>query len=166
MTTTTTKTLKDGTTAVEAPADLPVIRLAREFAATPAQLFRAHTDAELFVRWMGPDGSTFKIDQWDPRTGGSWRYVGVMGAEEFGFHGCFHTVREDRIVWTFTFEGMPDAVCLETFTFEELGDGRTLLRSDSLYESFEARDFMLTSMESGVVDAYAHLDRLLEAGEL
>ena len=86
-----------------------------------------------------------------------------MGTEEYGFHGCFHTVREDRIVWTFTFEGMPDAVCLETFTFEELGDGRTLLRSDSLYESFEARDFMLTSMESGVIDAYAQLDRLLAA---
>jgi uncharacterized protein YndB with AHSA1/START domain len=166
MTTTTTKTLTDGTTAVEAPADLPVIRMTREFAATPAQLFRAHTEAELFARWMGPDGSSLKLDQWDPRTGGSWRYVSVFGTEEFGFHGCFHTVREDRIVWTFTFEGMPDAVCLETFTFEELGDGRTLLRSDSLYESFEARDFMLTSMESGVVDSYAHLDRLLEAGEL
>ena len=27
--------IKDGTTAVEAPADLPVIRLTREFAATP-----------------------------------------------------------------------------------------------------------------------------------
>ena len=39
-----------------------------------------------------------KIDQWDARTGGSWRYVGVMGGEEYGFHGCFHTVREDRIV--------------------------------------------------------------------
>ena len=73
-------------------------------------------------------------------------------------------MREDRIVWTFTWEGMPDAVCLETFTFEELGDGRTLLRSDSLYESFEARDFMVTSMESGVVDAYAQLDRVLAAG--
>ncbi len=145
MTTTTTKTLKDGTTTVEAPADLPVIRLTREFAATPAQLFRAHTEAELFAQWMGPDGSALEIDQWDPRTGGSLRYVGVSGDQEFAFRGCFHTVREDRIVETFTFEAMPDAVCLETFTFEELGNGRTLLRSESLYESFEARDFMLTS---------------------
>jgi uncharacterized protein YndB with AHSA1/START domain len=166
MTTTTTKTLSDGTTAVEAPTDLPVIRMAREFAATPAQLFRAHTEADLFARWMGPAGSDLEIDQWDARTGGSWRYESVFGEERFGFRGCFHTVREDRIVETFTFEGMPDSVCLETITFEELGHGRTLLRSESLYESFEARDFMLTSMESGVVDGYASLDGLLEAGAL
>ncbi len=164
MTTTTTKTLEDGTTAVEAPVDLPVIRLTREFAATPAQLFRAHTDADLVARWMGPDGGSLRIDQWDARTGGSWRYVGTIGTQELGFRGCFHTVREDRVVWTFTFESMPDAVCLETFTFDDLGNGRTLLRSESLYESFEARDFMLTSMESGVTNAYAQLDRLLEAG--
>jgi uncharacterized protein YndB with AHSA1/START domain len=92
--------------------------------------------------------------------------VGVFGSEEYGFHGCFHTVREDRIVETFTFEGMPDAVCLETFTFEDLGNGRTLLRADSVYESFEARDGMLASMEPGVNDGYAQLDRLLAAGDV
>jgi len=166
MTTTTTKTLKDGTTSVEAPADLPVIRMTREFAATPAQLFRAHTEAELFARWMGPADSDLEITQWDPRSGGSWRYESVFGTEKFSFRGCFHTVREDRIVETFTYEAMPDAVCLETFTFEELGEGRTLLRSESLYETFEARDFMLTSMESGVIDGYASLDRMLAASEL
>jgi uncharacterized protein YndB with AHSA1/START domain len=61
---------------------------------------------------------------------------------------------------------MPDAVCLETFTFEDLGNGRTRLRADSLYESFEARDGMLASMEAGVTDGYAQLDRLLAGGEL
>jgi uncharacterized protein YndB with AHSA1/START domain len=166
MSTNTTTTTKDGSTTIDAPSDLPVIRMTREFAASPAQLFRAHTDAELFARWVGMEGSTMTIDQWDARTGGSWRYVGVYGGEEFGFHGCFHTVREDRIVETFTFEGMPDAVCLETFTFEDLGNGRTLLRADSLYDSFEARDGMLTSMGPGVNDGYAQLDRLLSAGEV
>jgi uncharacterized protein YndB with AHSA1/START domain len=162
----TTTTTKDGTTTIEAPKDLPVIRMTREFAASPAQLYRAHTDAELYARWVGPDGSELKIDQWDARTGGSWRYLGVFGTEEYAFHGCFHTVREDRIVWTFTFEGMPDEVCLETFTFEDLGNGRTLLRADSVYESYEARDGMLASMGAGVNDGYASLDRLLAGGEV
>jgi len=165
--TTTTKTTKDGTTTIEAPSDLPVIRLTREFAASPAQLFRAHTDAELFARWMGPAAGSFKVDQWDARTGGSWRYLTVFGDEEYGFHGCFHTVREDRIVQTFSFEGMPDAVCLESFTFEDLGNGRTVLRSESVYDSFEARDGMLSSgMEVGVNDGYAALDQLLTDGEV
>ena len=162
----TKKTTSDGTTTIEAPTDLPVIRMARKFAASPAQLFRAHTDAELFVRWMGGEGSSLTLDHWDARTGGSWRYVGGSGGDEYAFHGCFHTVREDRIVWTFTFEGIPDGVCLETFTFEDLGDGRALLRSDSTYESFEARDVMLSSMETGVTDAYAQLDRLLDGDEI
>ena len=129
---TTTTTTADGTTTIEAPTDLPVIRLTREFAATPAQLFRAHTDADLFARWNGPDGTELKIDQWDARTGGSWRYVTVADGEEYGFRGCFHTVREDRLVQTFTCEGMPDGVALETMTFEELGDGRTRLVTVSL----------------------------------
>jgi uncharacterized protein YndB with AHSA1/START domain len=167
MTATTTTTTKDGTTTIEAPADLPVIRMTREFAATPAQLFRAHTDSDLFARWTGPDNTELKIDQWDARTGGSWRYVTVIDGEEYGFRGCFHTVREDRLVQTFTWEGMPDAVALETMTFEELEHGRTRLHAVSLFDSFEGRDGMLSSgMEVGVSDGYAKLDRLLADGDL
>jgi uncharacterized protein YndB with AHSA1/START domain len=162
-----TTTTADGTTTIEAPADLPLIRMTREFAATPAQLFRAHTDADLFARWTGPDNTKVNIDQWDPRTGGSWRYVTVADGEEYGFHGCFHTVREDRIVQTFTWEGMPDGVSLETMTFEELGDGRTRMLSVSLVDSFETRDAILSSgMEVGVNDGYARLDQMLAADEV
>ena len=163
----TTTTTADGTTTIEAPTDLPVIRITREFAATPAQLFRAHTEADLFSRWNGPDGTELKIDQWDARTGGSWRYVTVADGEEYGFRGCFHTVREDRLVQTFTWEGMPDGVALETMTFEELGDGRTRLVAVSLCDSFEDRDAWLSSgMEVGLNDGYARLDTMLAAGEV
>jgi uncharacterized protein YndB with AHSA1/START domain len=165
--TTTTTTTADGTTTIEAPSDLPVIRITREFAATPAQLVRAHTDADLFARWTGPDGTEVKIDQWDPRTGGSWRYLAVVRGEEYGFHGCFHTVREDRLVQTFTFEGVPDGVALETMVFEDLGDRRTRMMSESLVESFETRDMILSSgMEVGLNDGYARLDTMLAAGDL
>jgi uncharacterized protein YndB with AHSA1/START domain len=164
---TTTTTTADGTTTIEAPADLPVIRMAREFAATPAQLFRAHTEADLFARWTGPDGTELRIDHWDARTGGSWRYVSGTEGEEHGFRGCFHTVREDRLVQTFTWEGLPDAVALETMTFEDLGGGRTRMNAVSLFDSFEARDGMLSSgMDVGLNDGYARLDAILAGGEL
>jgi len=42
------------TAAIEADPTVPIIRVTRDFAATPAQLFRAHTDPELFARWVGP----------------------------------------------------------------------------------------------------------------
>ena len=150
---------------IEADPKLPIIRLTRDFAATPAQLLRAHTDPELFARWVGPDGTETKILDWDATTGGRWRFVGWLDGQEFGFHGCFHEVRPDRIVQTFTWEGDPDGVALETLTFEDLGDGRTRLHAQSLCDSFEGRDAWLRSgMEVGVDQGYAKLDALLAAG--
>lgn len=161
---TTTKTA-DGTTTIEAVKDMPSIALSRDFAATPAQLVRAHTDPELFVQWVGPNGIKIDIDYWDARTGGSWRYVDSHEGEEYGFHGSFHEVREDRLVQTFTYEGFPDSVALETMWFEELGEGHTRLHIASLFDSYEARDGMLSSgMDVGVNDGYAKLDALLSSG--
>jgi uncharacterized protein YndB with AHSA1/START domain len=149
-------------TTIEADPKLPIIRMTRDFAATPEQLFRAHTDPALFARWVGPRSMDTRIEHWDARTGGSWRFVSVKDGAEFGFHGCFHEVRPDRIVQTFTFEGEPDGVALETLRFEDLGDGRTRLHAQSLVDSFEGRDAWLSSgMETGVNEGYAKLDRML-----
>jgi uncharacterized protein YndB with AHSA1/START domain len=158
---------KSTETVIEADQKVPVIRMTRDFAATPAQLFRAHTDPALFARWVGPDDLTTKIQHWDARTGGSWQYVAVRDGAEYAFRGCFHEVRPDRIVQTFTFEGEPAGVALETLRFEDLGDGRTRLRTQSLVDSFEGRDAWLRSgMEVGVDAGYAKLDRMLADGAL
>ena len=150
---------------IEADPKVPVIRITRDFNATPAQLLRAHTDPDLFVQWVGPNGITTKIDQWDARTGGSWRFVQDAEGAKFAFRGCFHEIRPDRIVQTFTYEGEPDGVALETMVFEDLGDGRTRMLASSLCDSFEGRDAWLQSgMETGVHEGYAKLDRLLADG--
>lgn len=141
--------------------------MARDFAATREQLFRAHTDPALYARWVGPAATTVRIEHWDARTGGSWRYVSVHDGTEFGFYGCFHEVRPDRIVQTFTFEGMPDDVALETLWFENLGEGRTRLRTQSLVDSIEVRDTWLRSgMETGVNEGYAKLERMIADGSV
>jgi uncharacterized protein YndB with AHSA1/START domain len=150
---------------IEADPKVPVIRITRDFNATPAQLLRAHTDPDLFVQWVGPNGMTTRIDQWDARTGGSWRFVQDAEGAEFAFRGCFHEIRPDRIVQTFTYEGEPDGVALETMVFDDLGDGRTRMLASSLCDSFEGRDAWLQSgMETGVHEGYAKLDRLLADG--
>ena len=153
------------TTTIEADPTVPIIRMTRDFAASPEQLLRAHTDPELFARWIGPRGMQTRIDYWDARTGGSWAYNNTRGDERYSFHGSFHDVREDRIVQTFTWEGMPDSVSLETVWFEDLGDGTTRLHAQSLVDSFEGRDAWLKSgMETGVNQGYAKLDALVAAG--
>jgi uncharacterized protein YndB with AHSA1/START domain len=152
-------------TAIEADPELPIIRIAREFSATQGQLFRAHTDPALFAQWVGPDAADTRIEYWDARSGGSWRYTTRLGGTQYAFHGCFHEVRQDRIVQTFTYEGEPDGVALQTLWFTDLGGGRSLLRSQSLVDSFEGRDAWLASdMETGVNDGYAALQRMVDDG--
>src|SRR5215469_16801933 len=154
-------------TAIEADSKLPIIWMTREFAATSGQLFRAHTDPALFAQWVGPDAADTRIEHWDARTGGSWRYIARIGGTQYAFHGCFHEVRQDRIVQTFTYEGDPDGVALETLWFEDLGDGYTRLHAQSLVDSFESRDAWLASgMETGVNEGYAKLERMIADGAL
>ena len=149
------------TATIEADPVAPAINITRDFRATPAQVIRAHIDPELFTQWIGPNHRTVTIDHWDARTGGSWRYLDSTDDDVQAFRGCFHEVGEHRLVQTFTWEGMPESVALETLTVTDLGDGWTRLRASSLTDSFEGRDAWLASgMEVGVTDGYAKLDAL------
>jgi uncharacterized protein YndB with AHSA1/START domain len=150
-------------TAIEIDADVPLVRIVREFDASADAVFRAHTDPEIFARWNGPHGSETRIDQHDCRTGGSYRYVMAGEGWEAGFRGSFHEVRPSSlIVQTFTYEEMPDGVALEKLHFEDLGGDRCRLVTTSLVDSFAARDgFVASGMEQGVREGYSRLDELL-----
>ncbi len=151
-------------TEIAADPDVPLVRMTREFDAPPDKVFRAHTDPDLVVQWLGPRDLEMTIDHYDCRTGGSYRYVHTTtDGFEAGFNGCFHEVRPEKlIVQTFCFEGMPDAVALERLILEDLGDGRTRLTATSLVDSFADRDaFVASGMEVGVREGYERLDDLL-----
>lgn len=155
------------TAIIAADPVVPAINITRDFRATPAQVIRAHVDPELVMAWMGPDHRTLTIDYWDARTGGSWRYLDSTDADVQAFRGCFHEIGEHRIVQTFTWEGMPEGVALETMIVTDLGDGWCRLTASSLTGSFEGREVWLHSgMEVGVNDGYAKLDALLAAGRV
>ncbi len=150
-------------TEIQVDTEVPLVRLLREFDATPDRVFRAHTDPELVVQWLGPRRHTMRLDHWDCRTGGSYRYLHVGDGQEYGFHGSFHEVRPDElIVQTFTFEGWPDGVALERLRLTDLGHGRTRLVTTSLVDSFADRDaFVASGMEEGVRESFERLDELL-----
>jgi uncharacterized protein YndB with AHSA1/START domain len=104
------------------------------------------------------------ITTWDLRTGGAYRYTALRGGEAVAhFYGSVHRVWENqRIVQTFGFEEMPEAVSLDTTEFVDLGAGRTRLEVLSVVYSTQARDAMLDSgMEVGVNEGYDALDELL-----
>ena len=151
-------------TTIEADPNLPTIRIVRDFDAPRDKVYRAWTDPELVVQWLGPKSTEMRIDQWNARTGGNYRYAALQDGEEVAaFYGSFHEVRpSERLVQTFTWEGMPDGVSLETMTFEDLGDGRTRAIGLSVVENLESRDgIMASGMEVGVYEGYEKLDALL-----
>jgi uncharacterized protein YndB with AHSA1/START domain len=150
-------------TRIDVDREVPLVRISREFDAPPAKVFRAHVEPELIVQWLGPRRHEMRIDHFDCRTGGSYRYVHTSDGDEFAFHGCFHDVRPSGlIIQTFTYEGDPDQVALERLVFEDLGGERTRLTGTSLVDSFEARDaFVASGMDEGVREGYERLDELL-----
>lgn len=159
MSTTTNREAK-----IVADPNVPTITITREFDAPPDQVFKAHVDRDLVARWLGPESTDMRIDKWDAQTGGGYRYAAVRDGEEIAaFFGAFHEVRpNERLVQTFTWEGMPDGVSLDIQTFEELPGGRTLLTNLSVVESMEAQAGMMASgMETGINEGYAKLDDIL-----
>jgi uncharacterized protein YndB with AHSA1/START domain len=143
--------------------NVPLVRITREFDAPPHKVFQAHVEPQLVAQWLSPRRIEIRIDNFDCRTGGSYRYVHLDDGNEYGFRGCFHEVRPDElIVQTFTFEGVPDGVALERMVFEDIGDGRSRLTATSLVDSFEGRDaFVSSGMEDGIRECYERLDELL-----
>jgi uncharacterized protein YndB with AHSA1/START domain len=153
-------------TAIEADPQLPTIRITREFDAPVSKVFRAWIEQDLVGQWLGPKDLTTEFDAWEPRTGGHYRYRQLRdGQEVAAFFGSFHEVRPDtRLVQTFTYEGVPDGVSLDTATFEDLGDGRTRVTILGLVDSLVARDMILASgMDRGVREGYERLDVLLSS---
>jgi uncharacterized protein YndB with AHSA1/START domain len=150
-------------TTIAAEPGAPTILITREFDAPVANVFRAHVEPDLVKRWLGPRGLAMDVERYDCETGGAYRYTHRDEDGEYRFFGSFHEVRpNERIVQTFTFEGFPDGVSLETLTFVDLGDGRTRLESLAIFESVETRDMVISSgMEVGVVEGYEQLDELL-----
>jgi uncharacterized protein YndB with AHSA1/START domain len=143
---------------------VPQILVTREFAAPREALFRAFTDPELLVQWLGSCDLTLTIDHFDVRHGGTWRYTSSSPTgDEYSFRGVFHgTPSPDGIIRTFEFEDMPGHVCLETVTFTERGEV-TLLTQRTIFQSAADRDAALESnMADGINESMERLDELLD----
>lgn len=156
MTNTTTITVDD---------TVPSVHIEREFDAPVSHVYRAHVDPDLFARWIGPHDLTTTVEHWDPRSGGSWRFVQRRGTDTFAFWGCFHEMRENEaVIMTQTYGGVPDEVLLSRMVLTPIGENRTRLVATATFESFAARDGMVgAGMEYGVREGYEQLDSLLAA---
>jgi len=155
-------------TSIKAEPGKQEIFITREFDAPREIVFKAFTDPKLVARWLGPRDVTMQIEKFEPKSGGSYRYIHSRGGHAFGFRGVVHEVSfPERIIQTFEFEGLPEKghVALETSRFEALPGGRTRFTTQSVFQSVADRDGMMQSgMERGVNDSHERLDELFEKG--
>ena len=154
------KTLHDSLV-ITLPSDLEIAGV-REFDAPRTLVFECHTRPEHLRNWWGMN--QLSVCEVDLRPGGAWRFVERNEeGEEFGFRGDYREISPpDRLVYTFEYEGMPGHVSVETVTFEER-EGRTIIRTLTVFDSKEDRDTMIESgMEEGANVTYNRLDAYLE----
>jgi uncharacterized protein YndB with AHSA1/START domain len=149
-------------TNITAQPGTPFLDVVRDFDATPAQVFRAWTEPDLIVRWLGPRDNKMELLDFEPHTGGKYRYVHSNDDGEYVFHGVYHTVTAgELIIQTFEFDGAPDQVCLESVRFEGV-DGRTRVTLHSVFPSVEAQEAALASgMNHGIIESMERVDELL-----
>jgi len=152
------------TSTIVAEPGVPQIVLTTEFDAPRGLVFKAFTDPDLLVEWLAPQRTNAKIDEYDPRPGGRWRFVhrDDDGAEH-ELHGVFHRTPSVRrgVVRTVESDGAPDRVALETTTFSER-HGRTILMQSLVCQSVDARDEMLHDLRDEAAEALDRLQTLVE----
>jgi uncharacterized protein YndB with AHSA1/START domain len=98
-----------GTAVVTLPTDRQIL-ITREFAAPRHLVYKAWTTPELIKRWWSGQRGEVTVAEVDLRVGGMWRFVMVANRGfEVGFHGEYREiVKNERIVCTEVYEGMPD----------------------------------------------------------
>ena len=160
----TTKTKNKSQVIVEpGKQELTVIR---EFDAPRELLFRAFTDVKLVAKWLSPKRLKMRIEKFEPKPGGSWRYIHAdENGNEFAFRGVTHElIAPELVIQTFEFEGLPEKghVALETTRFESLPNNRSRIVNKTVFQSVQDRDGMVAAgMEGGMNEAYEQLDELL-----
>jgi len=152
---------------VTAEPNSHAIVITNDFNAPVEKVFKAYIDADAIVKWWGGRTYETKIDTYEPKAGGSWRFVQKNSdGSEFSFHGVFHEVaKNERITWTFEFDGLPEKghVAMETVYFTE-DQGKTKIRIVSIFQSVKDRDGMVESgMEEGLREGMDVLTEIVES---
>jgi uncharacterized protein YndB with AHSA1/START domain len=108
----------------------PSLTLQRRINATPAKIFKAWTDPSQIVKWMHPYNNDVIHAEMDVRVGGRFRIImRTPEGEEHDVNGMFReVVRDERLVYTWTWRSTLEQESLVTLTLRGEGNGeRTLL---------------------------------------
>jgi uncharacterized protein YndB with AHSA1/START domain len=140
------------------------VEFARLIDATPEEVFDAFTDPEGQEAFYGQDDPAWIVEsRCDPRVGGVWTVdFGSSRRELYRHRHVFEVIERPRRLVLASTETRPDGSSFHTkleFTFEAQ-EGKTLMTMiQGGFPTAELRE----EHERGVPDAFARLDRLLQA---
>lgn len=149
---------------IDAPAGSNELYMTRTFDAPRALVWKALSEPEHVIAWFGPHSHKNRALEFDFRVGGKWRIESTMPNGRIVFFGDFlDIVKPERITQTFSFDQLPPgAHSVDTVELIET-DGKTIYRAKSVMPDVASRDAMIASgMETGVVEGFERLDRMLE----
>jgi uncharacterized protein YndB with AHSA1/START domain len=135
----------------------------RVFDAPRALVFSAWTDPKHLAQWWGPNGFTTTTHAFDFRPGGVWRFV-MHGPDGRDYQNRIifdEIVPPERIAYR---HGGGDDVepvqFTQTVTFQDLGNGQTLLTWHGTFPSAEERARVIREYgaDKGLVQTMARLD--------
>jgi uncharacterized protein YndB with AHSA1/START domain len=141
------------------------IVVTRRFAASPDEVYRAHTDPELLKQWLlGPDGWTMPVCIVDLRPGGKIRYEWANGeGAGFSLTGEFIELEPPwRIVHVERMhlpDVTPDNHVETTFTAD--GTGTLMTMRMTLPDAATRKAMLSTGMERGMEASYQRLGTFL-----
>jgi len=128
-----------------------------------ALVFSVWTDPKHLAQWWGPNGFTTTTHAFDFRPGGVWRFV-MHGPDGRDYQNriIFDEITPpERIVYRHDdAEDVEPVQFATTVTFEDLGNGQTLLTWRGMFPSAEERARVIREYgaDKGLVETMARLD--------
>lgn len=150
------------TFAVATPDDTSIV-VRREFGAPVGRVWRAMTEPEHLMRWLGSPDFPLTTCEMDVRVGGSYRWVfgEPSSGPSMGVSGSFDDVAAPtRLVSTERFDDYPGP-SVNTLLLEDRGETTAMVLTVR-YGDQETRDAWVASgMATGLGDGYERLDGVL-----
>jgi uncharacterized protein YndB with AHSA1/START domain len=137
----------------------------RHFAASPENVYRAHTEPELLQKWLlGPDGWTMPVCISEAHPGGRIRFEWTDGkGGGFFLTGEYLELEPFRRIVHVERMHLPDPTPdnhVET-TFVQEGDGTLLTLRMTLPDAATRTAMLATGMEHGMEASYVRLENMI-----
>jgi uncharacterized protein YndB with AHSA1/START domain len=159
-----------GVTAVRKDLDTRTLAVEAEFQATPERVWQLWADPRQLERWWGPPmwPATFTEHSLAPGGRVTYHMTGPDGQQAHGWWQIDTVEPPRRITFRDGFSHQDGShndqlpVTRSEVIIEGLGDGRTRMTINSVYETREALDQVLAmGMEEGITRAVNQIDAIL-----